>query len=141
MQVTQQQLAHPNLTVIPRPHQRAGVIENRRRVIRRQIMRPAKGADRRLAIVQQQAKTPKQLPAGEVVRRSLQVAAQAKPQLRQLIHTQLRRRRVLNLLQQRRIMPFSLLPEQHLANIAGFQIQAQTQNHQQQRARKQRPAA
>jgi hypothetical protein len=69
------------------------------------------------------------------------VAAQAKPQLRQLIHSQRRRRRVLNLLQQRRIMPFSLLPEQHLADIAGFQIQAQTQDYQQQRARKQRPAA
>ncbi len=51
MQVTQQQLAHPNLTAISRPHQRAGVIESRRRVIRRQRMRPAKGADRRLAIV------------------------------------------------------------------------------------------
>ncbi len=31
-------------------------------------------------------------------------------------------------------MSFSLLPEQHLTNIAGFQIQAQTQDHQQQRA-------
>ena len=51
MQVTQQQLAHPNLAAISRPHQRAGVIESRRRVIRRQSMRPAKGADRRLAIV------------------------------------------------------------------------------------------
>ena len=129
------------MTAIPRPHQRAGVIESRRRVIRRQIMRPAKGADRRLAIVQQQAQPPKQLPSGEIVRGILQMAAQPEPQLRQLIHTQRRRRRVLNLLQQRRIMPFSLLPEQHLANIAGFQIQAQTQNHQQQRARKQRPAA
>ena len=51
MQVTQQQLAHPNLAAISRPHQRAGVIESRRRVVRRQSMRPAKGADRRLAIV------------------------------------------------------------------------------------------
>ena len=141
MQVAQQQLAHPDLTAIPRPHQRAGVIESRRRVVRRQRMRPAKSADRRLAIVQQQPQPPKQLPAGEVVRSILQMAAQAKPQLLQLIHTQRRRGRVLNLLQQRRIMPLRLLPEQHLANITGFQIQAQAQDHQQQRARKQRPAA
>ncbi|VCX58398.1 hypothetical protein BANRA_00002 [Klebsiella pneumoniae] len=33
MQVSQQQLAHPNLAAISRPHQRAGVIESRRRVV------------------------------------------------------------------------------------------------------------
>ncbi len=63
----------------------------------------------------------------------LQVTAQAKPQLPPA-HPFAAAPSGHNLLQQRRKMSFSLLPEQHLTNIAGFRYRPRLQDHQQQRA-------
>ena len=68
MQFAQQQFCHPQLAAIAGPHQYAGVIECGQRIARRQLMGAGKGADRRLAIVEQQGNTSQQLPASKIVR-------------------------------------------------------------------------